>query len=498
MAVAEARPSLPRGAAQSMNISLLDGWLAPLLAALGSLALVAAVGWRTSSWRVTVIGLAAVTALIVVIVANVLPSVSLLNPLPPGSVEAWVGVAVFALLIAVAGWQSGSLRHRVLAPVAVVLTLLAAAGMVNDYYAYYPTLASVFDGGVHNRTSFAELRRRGLLTHLHAAAVPVGARTPVPEKGRIISVAIPPIASGFHARNALVYLPPAWFQRPRPRLPTIVLLAGSPGSPGDWFRAGFADITANRWAATHNGAAPVLVVPDENGSFVSDSECVDRPRARAETYVVADVRNFMIQTFDAPPEPGMWAIGGLSEGGTCALVLGLRHPDMFGAFADYSGDPAPTIGSPRTNLRLLFGGSVQEEQTYDPAALLTSHRYPLFGAWFELGSSDHSLMAPTMRLARLAAVAGADAHFVVRSGSHTFWVFHRSFADSLPWMWQRFELSGASAPAPARMLQPPTTARQAPMTRPLVPKASPAPARTARTTAKNAAVRPPSVPHRLR
>jgi S-formylglutathione hydrolase FrmB len=360
----------------------------------------------------------------------------------------------------------------VLASVAVVLTLLTAAGMVNDYYAYYPTVASLFDGGVHNRTSFAELRRRGLLTHLHAAAVPVGGPTTVvPDEGRIISVFIPPTFSGFHARHALVYLPPAWFQRPRPRLPTVMLLGGTPGSPSDWFRAGFADVTSNRWAATHNGAAPVLVVPDLNGSFMGDTECVDRPRALAETYLVADVRDFMIRTFDAPPEPGMWALGGLSEGGTCSLVLALRHPNLFSAFADYAGDPRPNLGSARASLRSLYNGSVQVQQSYDPAALLASHRYPGLGAWFELGSHDGRI-APTSRLVGLASSAGADVHFVLRSGSHTFWVFHEAFADSLPWLWQRFVLQSAANPAPAPVLAAPATRRLVPRVR-TGPKARP-------------------------
>src|SRR5258708_2954178 len=128
-----------------------------------------------------------------------------------------------------------------------------------------------------------------------AAPAPVEARRVGEPRGRagafvrgggmVGRVVIAPTVSGFRARPAQVYLPPAWFARPRPRLPVVELLHGTPGMPEDWTRAGQADVTADRWAAGHRGVAPVIVMPDPNGGFMSDTECVDLPQARADTYL---------------------------------------------------------------------------------------------------------------------------------------------------------------------------------------------------------------------
>src|SRR5438445_242070 len=99
--------------------------------------------------------------------------------------------------------------------------------------------------------SVALTDRRALL---RAAAVAV-----------VLSVEMPPTHSGFHARGTFIYLPPAWFGTPRPELPVIVLLSGSPGTPADWTRSAGADVLFDEFAKSHNGTAPVLVMPDANG-----------------------------------------------------------------------------------------------------------------------------------------------------------------------------------------------------------------------------------------
>lgn len=56
----------------------------------------------------------------------------------------------------------------------------------------------------------------------------------MPATGEVSKVAIPGAVSGFAAREAEVYLPPAYLSTPRARLPVLVLLAGQPASPTDW------------------------------------------------------------------------------------------------------------------------------------------------------------------------------------------------------------------------------------------------------------------------
>lgn len=156
----------------------------------------------------------------------------------------------------------------------------------------------------------------------------------LPASGAVIRVRIPADASAFYARSAVVYLPPVWFAPNRPTLPVLVLIPGTPSSPGDWFRAGGADRVANEYATANNGFSPILIVPDVNGSMFADTECVDGPRGAAETYITKDVTRFAVDELGASPDRGHWGLVGLSAGGTCAMVLALRHPDQYSGSTD--------------------------------------------------------------------------------------------------------------------------------------------------------------------
>src|SRR6185312_9856282 len=85
---------------------------------------------------------------------------------------------------------------------------------------------------------------------------------------------------------------------------------------------------------------------------------------------------------------GRWAVAGLSEGGTCAVDLALRHPRLFGEFADYSGDLDPNLGTEANTIRVLYGGRAGEWTVHDPRHLMSIHRYPGMRAWFAAGRSD--------------------------------------------------------------------------------------------------------------
>ena len=114
-------------------------------------------------------------------------------------------------------------------------------------------------------------------------------------------VRIPGTVSRFSRPSRQVYLPPSVVRAVRPRLPVIELLSGTPGTPEDSTRAALADVAADTWAATHHGAAPILVMPDANGHFTGDTECVDGAHGRAETYLTTDVRAWMVVHFRAAP-----------------------------------------------------------------------------------------------------------------------------------------------------------------------------------------------------
>ncbi|MCD2193334.1 esterase family protein [Actinomycetospora endophytica] len=342
-------------------------------------------------------------------------------------------VAVLVVAIRRRGWPT-----RVVAGLAVVvLVLINAAAGLNTYVDFDRTLGEAVGQVPPDEVPLANLLRR----------------IAVPASGIVAPVAIPTKVSGFVARPALIYVPPAWFRRPRPRLPVIVLLHGTPGGPDVWFGAGQATATADAWATAHRGVAPIIVAPDVNGSIDADSECVDSPAGRVETALTVDLPRFVQSTFRTLPPGPAWAVAGFSEGGSCALMLALRHPTLFGTVGDYGGLAGPRLGDTNADtastLADLFGGSTAQFAAHEPADLLARARFARLGGWFEVGDADPEPAAAQAALAPAARRAGiATCSVVIPGGAHTFDVFSAGFADSLPWLAGRLGIGPARVPCP--------------------------------------------------
>jgi S-formylglutathione hydrolase FrmB len=343
-------------------------------------------------------------------------------------------LAVFAAVGAVLAVRARSgIVIRVAALAAIgALVLVNVAAAVNAHYAYYPTLGDALGEPPGDESS------------LSSADDDAGI---IPAQGQVVPIELPGTTSGFLAREAQAYLPPAWFARPRPALPVIMLMHGEPGTPSDWVEGGLAAATADAWAAGHRGVAPVLIMPDINGSLVADTECVDSPVGNAETYLTVDVpATVQKQLGTRPPGPG-WALVGLSEGGACAVMLALRHPTMFPTFADFGGLSGPRVGDSDADtaptVAQLFGGSQERFAAHESADLLASGNpaYRRLGGWFEVGSDDGQPLAAARQLAPLAQQAGiATCMVIVPGGEHTFDVWSAAFRSSLPWLAARLGL----------------------------------------------------------
>lgn len=121
-------------------------------------------------------------------------------------------------------------------------------------------------------------------------------------------------------------------------------------------------------------------MPDVNGTYTADSECVDTPTAKVETYLTRDVPRVVSRLFGTRPPGPAWAVAGLSEGGSCAVMLALRHPTVFATFGDYAGLLGPRVGDSNggvpDTVAELFGGSQAAFAAHDPATLLAANRAP--------------------------------------------------------------------------------------------------------------------------
>ena len=143
-------------------------------------------------------------------------------------------------------------------------------------------------------------------------------------------------------RVVRVYLPPSYFtpEAAHRRYPVVYMLHGWPGSENNWLALGKAAETADSLIA--RGAIPevILVFPSGKGGFLGRSLYLDSydGSVRMEDYIVHDLVQWTDSTFRTEPDPRDRAIIGLSDGGSAALNLTFRHPDVFGACGGHSGE----------------------------------------------------------------------------------------------------------------------------------------------------------------
>ena len=326
------------------------------------------------------------------------------DALPP-AVYVWIAVGLFALILGAVAAVGGSRARRPWcvagAVLAVISVVVGAGGHVNRMYAEYPTLGSPFGWSDHRTVSLAEVP--GSTPATIGGDLPPGTPldsvwTPpptMPQRGAITEASIPGTASGFVARPAQIYLPPAYFTDPRPLLPVLVLLPGQPGTRG---------------------------------------------RGNARTYLAEDVPDWIHRNLQVDTGPRSMAIGGLSFGGTCALQMALSDPEVYPTFLDLSGQGEPTIGTRADTVDRFFGGDEAAFREHNPADVLAHRRFPGLAGAFVTGTSDSEYGPATRALYSAALAAGIDAHLSELPGGHSYAVWSAGLEHELPWLAQRMGL----------------------------------------------------------
>ena len=162
-------------------------------------------------------------------------------------------------------------------------------------------------------------------------------------RGTVLRLEMPAPSLQQEKRDVRVYLPPSYSgpQSNARRYPVLYLLHGWPGSEGNWFGSGRAAETVDRLIA--QGTIPELIVvcPDGGGRGMLGRSLYLNSfdgRSRMEDYIARDLVQWTDSTFRTIAAPASRAIAGLSDGGTGALNLTLRHPDEFGACGSESAD----------------------------------------------------------------------------------------------------------------------------------------------------------------
>jgi len=416
--------------------------------------LLAAIGWRTRRWRLVwlpwtaLVGAALAVAVYWYIASQGLSDDN--NPAPV-SLWIWIGLTGVAAAVLLAGWRSARWWRRGVSAVALPACLLCAALALNLWVGYFPTV----------QTAWNQLTAGPLPDQTDTVTVvAMQKRHAIPPKGTVVPVNIPDAGSGFKHRGELVYLPPAWYATdPPPPLPTVMMVGGEFNTPADWMRAGNAINTIDAFAAAHGGNAPVFVFVDSGGAFNNDTECVNGSRGNAADHLTKDVVPYMISKFGVSADPANWGVAGFSMGGTCAVTLAMKYPELFSAFVDIGGDLFPRDGGGRDEtIARLFNGDEEAFTSWEPASVIQAHGpYSSTAGWFVVGEqvpnmyrppdpnpgtvplpdpptspSDHAGAA--QYLCELASDYGVECAVVSDPGKHDWPSAASAFPIALPWL----------------------------------------------------------------
>ncbi|MCX7522909.1 alpha/beta hydrolase-fold protein [Microbacterium sp. STN6] len=322
----------------------------------------------------------------------------------------WATLAFAGIALALANLRGSRPWRKVVAIVSIAVFALTAAAGINVDFGAYRNLKDAL-----GLTPYPAMSAAYLHGHESAMAPALGATwqppSGMPSKGRVGTVRIPATKSGFGARIASVYLPPAALVASPPALPVAVLFSGQPGAPSDVFTAGRVAQMLNAYAHAHKGLAPIVVAPDQLGRPDKNPMCVDSPLGKSATYLLVDVPNWIRSHLNVAADPRYWAVGGYSQGGTCSIQFGAGHPDLFRSIIDISGEEAPTIGP--STVREAFGGSAAAYKKITPLALLAAHRpYPDTLAIFGVGANDAKYNRIEHTMVTAAHAAGMTTRFI--------------------------------------------------------------------------------------
>lgn len=242
-----------------------------------------------------------------------------------------------------------------------------------------------------------------LLLGLGLASCSKNAQPPAPDRPRL-TPAVKMIDVTFHSAALSRDMPyraivPANIP-PNQKLPVVYLLHGGGGSFHDW--SNYSDV------AGYAAHGLILVMPEGNSSYYTNS--ADRPQDRYEDYIVHDLIADVEQRLPAAAGREHRAIAGVSMGGFGAVVLALKHPDMF----IFAGGLSPALDVPSRPFSIKRIGQYRQHSS-------------IFGSW---GSASRRANDPFV-LVHSADPAQAPYLFLTCGDQEGLLPTNRRFASML-------------------------------------------------------------------
>ena len=102
------------------------------------------------------------------------------------------------------------------------------------------------------------------------------------------------------------------------------------------------------YASQHDGVAPVVVIPDDTGTFLGNPLCVHSALGQVDAYLAVDVPAWIARNLQVSTDHVDWAVGVRSYGGTCSLQLAVNHPDVYPTSRTSPVSRSPPLAPART------------------------------------------------------------------------------------------------------------------------------------------------------
>lgn len=302
-------------------------------------------------------------------------------------------------------------------------------------------------------------------------------------KGEVKKLSLDSKALGVR-KNYWVYLP-ADYESSETRYPVIYMLHGLGGSESNWV-----DLMKLNEAADKIALQAIVVMPDGDNSFYVNSTtkadydtCLSNPRrigsgtnmsehcvksAMFEDYITNDLVSHIDSTLRTLPVRESRAIGGLSMGGYGALMLAMRHKDIYSSTASHSGvdtllyaGPYPyekgksTLASDAVTFTArmgpygplflsIFGEDIENWRTHDPANLAQELSDGELSIYLDCGTEDDFRLHNGASYLHEVLDAKAIKHsFTLLSGAHNVAFWTDRIDDSLRFHSEHFSKTQA-------------------------------------------------------
>jgi enterochelin esterase-like enzyme len=171
--------------------------------------------------------------------------------------------------------------------------------------------------------------------------------------------------AGFPDRQVTVYLPPGYAGDQKRRYPVVYLLHGG-GGRDDAFTAGSAGLqeSADRLAGAQGFSVPIIVTPDASSSGKGGMYAA----AEWERFIAEDLVAYIDGRYRTLASRMSRGLAGHAEGGSGALRIGMKRPDVYLSLYVMSAasPPADMLDQNASNLKKYYAVAI-DVGTADPA-----------------------------------------------------------------------------------------------------------------------------------